>query len=1143
MRKIIFSLSLTLFFAFVSLGNPSFGQKGEEVDYSSISLLINLNPDAEGTYEDYMASRTPAPYAEKVIDRGEMRLDSGEKVLVMVNSGLRPNIETRLQRYLDDLEIEGYSPILIEVSGGTHVDVRNTIIANSSGLVGVAFVGDIPVAWFDMDGNDFDNGWTEFPCDYYYMELDGTWEDTDGDGLYNTLSAGSGDEDPEIFVGRIDASMMSANEITLTNHYFDKLHNYYTGELDGTDYGLTYVDDDWQNNSDINYAISNAYPDYQNIAGTRTAIHTERNDYLYNRLKSNTYEYIQLCCHSYSGGCSFTRGGWLYSSTVIAEVPQAIFYNFFNCSGARFTDSNYFGGAHIFNTSTKSLGGIGSTKTGSMLSFWAFYQPLGDEKSHGQAFKEWFEYIAPFSLGDTQWHMGMALIGDPFVIPKKNYTRITVESPAGGELWGVGTTQEITWTSISDMGPEVKIDLYKGGVLESTITSSTSNDGSYSWSIPLEQTLGSDYRVRITSISYPSYWGESQADFSIIISENFYVNGETGNDSWDGLAPEWDGMHGPKLTIQAGMDAAAPGDNVIVANGTYTGAGNRDLDFDGKAITVKSANGPGNTTIDCENAGRGFYCFGVADYQAIIDGFTIINGYTTDKGGAIHCAEGSMTVKNCIIAHNTSVWNGGGIFCRLSTDVKVINCLIHDNSSNDGQGGGVFAAKTNIIVMNCTITDNYAGNSGGGMGCDNLAEANTIDTIFYYNSALSGNQISLRSVAYPSTVKVEFCNVQGVESGVYVTSGNILVWGDGNMGLPPLFANGIFGDHYLSHTACGETYDSPCVDSGSNTAQNLGLEELTTRTDQGYDTGIVDTGYHYPISTEVNITSIEMSGDDATIVWNARPGVSYTVQYSTNMADWTSVPVGETNTWTDIDTLFNGLVMAMEKNPKIKFVSTGGEIPEQDLDTYPRFLALINNSPYRERFVMKGWIAGKDVPDHYLEADLGINIDRDIYEVRLGSKNRILDWFRAELCVLSTNVCELTDIMEKKKIGFTFRAGDAEDLSSRLIYLAGHASIVKKTGIAGRRYGLEYFNFGKTTERLQEWVKKPAFSPDHGKDRKLFFSKEKALGNLEQITRRQKKMIGERDKRITELEGIVKRSLPYRVYSYFKIAKRKISGR
>jgi len=71
--------------------------------------------------------------------------------------------------------------------------------------------------------------------------------------------------------------------------------------------------------------------------------------------------------------------------------------------------------------------------------------------------------------------------------------------------------------------------------------------------------------------------------------------------------------------------------------------------------------------------------------------------------------------------------------------------------------------------------------------------------------------------------------------------------GDGNIDEAPLFVTGPLGDYYLSQTAAGQDEDSPCVNAGSDTAENLGLDTRTTRTDQAPDTGIVDMGYHYPI--------------------------------------------------------------------------------------------------------------------------------------------------------------------------------------------------------------------------------------------------------------------------------------------------------
>ena len=61
---------------------------------------------------------------------------------------------------------------------------------------------------------------------------------------------------------------------------------------------------------------------------------------------------------------------------------------------------------------------------------------------------------------------------------------ITVTSPDGDEIWEVGSTQTITWTSTGTVG-KVKIEYSTdNGISWKNVKASTDNTGSYSWTIP-----------------------------------------------------------------------------------------------------------------------------------------------------------------------------------------------------------------------------------------------------------------------------------------------------------------------------------------------------------------------------------------------------------------------------------------------------------------------------------------------------------------------------------------------------------------------------------------------------------------------------------------------------------------------------------
>ena len=110
-------------------------------------------------------------------------------------------------------------------------------------------------------------------------------------------------------------------------------------------------------------------------------------------------------------------------------------------------------------------------------------------------------------------------------------------------------------------------------------------------------------------------------------------------------------------TIQEGIDAASDYDTVLVAPGTYTGDGNRDLQFTGAEFVLLSEAGPDSTVIDCEEVSGGVTCNNDQSLATILSGFTITNGLA-GFGGAVHVIESSLTIRNCRLIDNLAVLEG-----------------------------------------------------------------------------------------------------------------------------------------------------------------------------------------------------------------------------------------------------------------------------------------------------------------------------------------------------------------------------------------------------------------------------------------------------------------------------------------------------
>lgn len=170
-------------------------------------------------------------------------------------------------------------------------------------------------------------------------------------------------------------------------------------------------------------------------------------------------------------------------------------------------------------------------------------------------------------------------------------------------------------------------------------------------------------------------------------------------------------------TIQAAIDVAWPGDTVLVAPGTYTGNGNRDLDFGGKNIVVRSENGPEVTTINCEatfaDPHRGFRFHNNETPNAVVDGFTITQGRASDTcGGAILIESGAApTISNNVIT-NCRAEYGGAIYLEHSSATITGNTI---NSNRAEHGGAIACDSSDVLIVNNVITENIATEAATGL--------------------------------------------------------------------------------------------------------------------------------------------------------------------------------------------------------------------------------------------------------------------------------------------------------------------------------------------------------------------------------------------------------------------------------------------
>lgn len=317
-------------------------------------------------------------------------------VVVIVEDSLSSGLSSSLDTYKADLASVGYKARVLTWSGGTVDDLKALIFnqVDSYGVEGALLIGNLPAAWYEQTAFDT---FEQFPLDLYLEDRSASWTDSNSNGKFDSHSQ----LDLEIFVSRLKGTSSQLVD------YFTKNHDYRTnGSLVDVS-AFVFMDDDWQPWAGT-YGLEAIYNTVDLISDLSA---TTRAAYI-NKMTTGGAEFVYQWIHSspttlYVSG---TGGGQISTFNIASNNFQGSFYNMFDCSACRFTQTN-LGMTYLMSTDY-GLATIGSTKTGGIYAPGTFHSSLASGHTWGESFRLWYNATGRW---DDEWYLGIIIMGDPLL--------------------------------------------------------------------------------------------------------------------------------------------------------------------------------------------------------------------------------------------------------------------------------------------------------------------------------------------------------------------------------------------------------------------------------------------------------------------------------------------------------------------------------------------------------------------------------------------------------------------------------------------------------------------------------------------------------------------------------------------------------